>query len=789
MTPLHRYAELITRHPWTVLLAVMIVTAGLATGLPKLSVNFDMEGSLPAGHPFIQIDHTIRREFGGRNTVIVALVVREGDVWRPEILEVVRDVTLAALELPDIIAQNVVSLAAPSVRHVEDSGGMIRVDYLMRDVPRSPEAIARLRARVEGDPQLRGLLVTPDQQAALVIVDFWGEDPAIEFAHRAMSLEGPHRGSPVDFYFAGEPMWALNDADQASTMAGRIQVTFVVIALMLLVSFRNLQGMFIPMLTATLTTLWALGLMGHSGIDIDTWNSAVPILLIAIAAGHSAQMLKRYIEEVDRLGDNRAAVIESTAAIGPVMIAAGMTAGLGFASLALFGVPAIANFGISCAYGIASVIVLEMTFIPALRTVLPAPRRRAAAGGLTGSLLAGLERDILGGSRRVRLGTGIALVLAVLGVLQIRTYGSTREYMPRDSLSRRHLEAIEKHFPGIISMNILYEGEPGATKSVAMLQHMAALQAELARDPLVLRTASLADLVKTLHRTFNPEDPDPYRVPDRQDLVSQLLFLGDSPAFERFTNRERSKAVLLSYLRDDDSARVGPLVRHVQRWVEAHPPPAGVRVLVAGGFGPTILAVNEHTTRGKLLNMLSVLATIYVVSSIVLRSPMAGLYVVTPIVVTVVLLFGIIGWTGIKLDMGSATVIAMAASIGADYAIYFLYRLREERARLGSDAAALGAALQTSGRAVLFVAASIGAGFATMGFSKYLGMFLFGTLMPTAMGLSCLASLSIMPMIVMRLRPRFIFGAGREAAPVGLPRTAGYSRAPEARVGNARSNR
>src|SRR5207249_2838813 len=206
------------------------------------------------------------------------------------------------------------------------------------------------------------------------------------------------------------------------------------------------------------------------------------------------------------------------------------------------------------------------------------------------------------------------------------------------------------------------------------------------------------------------------------------------------------------------SALVGPVVRRAQAWVAAHPAPAGVRVLIAGGAGPTILAVNEHTTWGKLLNMLAVLATIYVVSSIVLRSPLGGLYVVTPIALTVVVLFGLLGWTGTRFDMGSSSVIAMAAGIGADYAIYFLYRLREERARLPTDEAAFGAALHTSGRAVLFVAASIGAGFSVMGFSKFLGMRLFGTLMPIAMAVSCLAALSLMPVLVLRTRPRFVFG-------------------------------
>ena len=67
---------------------------------------------------------------------------------------------------------------------------------------------------------------------------------------------------PVDIYVAGEPMIALTDLGQSAFMARRIPLVFLVISLMLLISFRNLQGMFIPMLTAVLSTVWALGLDG-----------------------------------------------------------------------------------------------------------------------------------------------------------------------------------------------------------------------------------------------------------------------------------------------------------------------------------------------------------------------------------------------------------------------------------------------------------------------------------------------------------------------------------------------
>jgi hypothetical protein len=762
MPALERYARFVVSHAWGVLAAVAVVTGGLALGIGRLRTDFNVEALLPAGHPFVQIDRAIRREFGGRNTIVVAIVPREGDVWRPEVLDIVREATLAALRLPDVMAHTVVSLAAPSVRYAETSDGTIQVDYLMREVPRTPGEMAALRARLDADPQLRGFVVTPEGRAALLILDFWDGPAGPEIAARVQGLAVPFRDRPVDFYFAGEPMASLIDLEQSEEVARRIPFTFLAIALVLLVSFRNLQGMIVPLLTAALSTTWTLGLMGHQGLVIDTWNVAVPILVIAIAAGHSAQMLKRYTEELDRLGDNRAAVLASTVAMGPVMVAAGLTAALGFASLALFGVPSIARFGLACAYGIASAVVLEMTFIPALRAVLPAPRRLPAAGGLVERLLASIERGVLWRrGRRVLLGTGVTLALAALGTLRIEPFGSTRIYMPADGLTRRHLEEVEKHFPGTFTLTILYEGEPGSMRRATVLRHMAALQDELVRDPVVLRTASLADLVKTLHRTFNPDDPDPYRVPEDQALVAQLMFLGDSPAFERFTDRPLSKGLVLAYLRDDDAARVGPLVRRLQAWVAAHPAPDGVRTLVAGGAGPTVLALNQHTTYGKLVNMLAVLAAIYAVASAVLRSPLGGLYVVLPIAISIVILFGILGWAGIRLDMGSASLVATAAGVGADYAIYFLYRLREERAQGRNDAEAFRAALATSGRAVLFVATSIATGFAVSAISRFYGLRLFGTLMPVAMVVSCLAALSIMPVVVLRTRPRFIFAEAR----------------------------
>jgi hypothetical protein len=120
----------------------------------------------------------------------------------------------------------------------------------------------------------------------------------------------------------------------------------------------------------------------------------------------------------------------------------------------------------------------------------------------------------------------------------------------------------------------------------------------------------------------------------------------------------------------------------------------------------------------------------------------------------------------------------MAVGIGADYAIYVIYRLREEHARLGDPPAATAAALATSGKAVLFVAAAISAGYAALGASDFYVNRILAELVPVTMIVSCLAAVTVMPAALLHARPKFLFG--KVETGVGTPFRDPSGRAAEA---------
>jgi hypothetical protein len=115
------------------------------------------------------------------------------------------------------------------------------------------------------------------------------------------------------------------------------------------------------------------------------------------------------------------------------------------------------------------------------------------------------------------------------------------------------------------------------------------------------------------------------------------------------------------------------------------------------------------------------------------------------------------GWTGIRLDIGTAAVSAMAVGVGADYAIYVIYRLREEIRQHGDSDKGLRTTLGTAGKAVIYVALAVGAGYSILmltGFGMHARL---GFLVAIAMAVSCLGAIVILPAMLYAIRPGFVF--------------------------------
>ncbi|MFQ5588243.1 MAG: RND family transporter, partial [Nitrospiria bacterium] len=530
------------------------------------------------------------------------------------------------------------------------------------------------------------------------------------------------------FYVGGMPVvLTYFESDAWQMLVILFPLAVLIIGILHYMAFKTWQGLFIPLITSLLAVIWAMGIMGVTGTALDPWNAMTPILILAIAAGHSVQILKRYYEEYERLGDNKAAVIESTTQVGLAMITAGLIASASFASLITFKLKTFQAFGLFTAFGILSALFLELTFIPALRSVLkPSQKKKKKPAGpdLLDRFLTRLAAVINGDGRKKILTGGILFfVVSILGATMMQVSNSNRSQFFDSTTLRQDDKVLNEKFGGTSTFYVLLEEtKKGALKTPEVAGAIDRLQRRLETVESVGKTESYVDYMKQMNQTMKGGDPAMLRVPETKEEIGQFLFLysisGNPADFSRLMRPQQDEAIIWVFMRTDDTQLAETLINIVDEAKATDFNALDVTIGVAGST-PVVVALNREMVRGKAQNMLQIAAITFLMTAFFRRSLLGGLFVIIPLALSVLINFGVMGFAGIHLGIGTAAISAMAVGIGADYEIYLIFRLREEIRKGGNVAEAVRTTLLTSGKAIIFVALAVSCGYGMLAFTGY----------------------------------------------------------------------
>lgn len=784
-TRMQRFAEWVVRHRWLVMGLTLVVSGVLAFQIRHLKVIIDPNTNLPQQHPYVIASNRVEALFGSKYVVVIGITPKEGDLFNPSLLGKVERITAALLNTPGVIKGNLLSLAARRAKKIVGTEEGMEVRPLMEAVPRTPEEIAALRRAVYAHPVYLDTLVSRDGRTAAILAEFKeGEGGFRAITERVQAIADRERDPSVEIAVSGLPIYLAQIEGYSQRMATLFPIAVLITGLIHYEAFRTIQGLLLPLVTALLAVVWGLGIMGWAGVPMDAFNATTPILILAVAAGHAVQILKRYYEEYRRLREttslspreaNRAAVVASMTRIGPVMLTTGGVAALGFLSLAAFKITAIRTFGLFSGLGILSALVLELTLIHILRSLLPPPReherQKEQEKRIWDRITETFSAWILGKQRRRIYVIGLLfLLICIGGAASVIADNSSKSYFFQDLPFQQDDRKLNERLGGTNTLYLLVEGrEEEAVKDPRLLQGMEATQRFLERQPQVGKTLSIADFIKRMNRAMHGDDPAYDRIPESRELISQYLLLysmsGEPGDFDSFVDYGYRSANISVFLKTDSSAVLEGLVAQLNAFLPTQfGPRFGSDIQIRfGGSVPQTAALSEAMVQGKLLNILQIGGVILLIVSILFRSLPAGLLVLVPLVLAVLANFGLMGLAGIRLNIATSLISPMAVGIGADYAIYLIFRLREELRRGADERTAFRTALGTSGKAILFVASAIAGGYGVLLFSYgfYVHIW-FAILIASAMLVSALSTLTLFASLILTLRPRFIFGEARQ---------------------------
>jgi hypothetical protein len=271
-----------------------------------------------------------------------------------------------------------------------------------------------------------------------------------------------------------------------------------------------------------------------------------------------------------------------------------------------------------------------------------------------------------------------------------------------------------------------------------------------------------------------PTDPDKYPVSDMQglqNLISQYLLIYSGSLDDFADDSLEPQSARMYVVLEATNSLVAEEVSEGAREYAAEHFPEGYDVSIAG-FSDMESAVTRLIVNSQLWSLFSALVVVFIIVSLANRSAVAGLYGIVPLSFAILINFGVMGISGIKLNIATAMIASIAIGIGIDYTIHFLTRYRIERAETDDLREVTKRSILTTGKAILYNAFAVGAGFAVLIASNFNPLRYVGVLVALTMLTSSIAALTILPVLLNLFRPRFIErGARLRNGPAGSGRT------------------
>ena len=281
------------------------------------------------------------------------------------------------------------------------------------------------------------------------------------------------------------------------------------------------------------------------------------------------------------------------------------------------------------------------------------------------------------------------------------------------------------------------------------------------------RSMSADNLVWELEKLVNyegaayyeiPRDPKRYgkeRPEELQQLVANYLVLlsGNigSYANDSLSPTAIKTTVQLRTVGNEDNARA---VDKIRQYASDHFPP-DVNIII-GGSALVEDSLNQLVVQSQIISVIISIAIVFLIITFSYRSLVAGITGIIPLSVCILINFAVMGFAGIKLNIGTSMVASVSVGIGIDYTIHFIEAYKREYLAAKGEGDFILKAFASSGKAILINAVSVGLGFAVLLFSQFIMMKDLGLLIALTMGVSALASLTVIPVILSVFNPKFL---------------------------------
>lgn len=743
----------IIRHKWLIIILTVLIVVLCIFPLMKTSINSDLMSYLPDQMASKVNNDKIEQVFGKSDPLLI--VFETDDVLNDSTLRRIQALSKEFNRMKDF--DMVMSLF--DSKSIKGEEGAMIVNPVIKRIPKSESRKEKLREEIKTNELAYKLIVSEDFRYTMIMLNSVTKKSDAELMSAIYELLDKYPGSET-ILINGQPYLRAEANEKISRdFMILLPIAMVVMFVFLWISFKEKRGVLLPMSIVTISILIAMASIPLFGWQISLIGILVPVMMIAIANNYGIHFIIKYQELNAKYPDMtmKQIVKEAILYLKKPVILTGLTTIVGIAGLIAHILIPARQMGVVSAVGIAFALLLSLTFIPAMMLFFKKGKIQKSfserKNGFLSKILTGLAGFISKRPRQVIWIFVIFLIAVVSGVYKFKVASDFDDILPANHPYNISLNIANEYFGGTKKISLMFDGD---MKDPKILKRMDFYEQELEKMPEIGSVTSIASMIRIMSKAINDPGEKLYdKIPDTRDAIAQYLELysmsGDPEDFEDFVDFNYTKAVLYIQYQADDIKTMNKIVTKVESLTEDDENMSHI-----GGFSLVEKELSLATGIGQKNSLIFAFFAIMILLMIIFKSKAAGLIGSLPLLFAVVCTFGLMGWTGIELNIVTALLSSISIGLGVDYTIHIFWRLKTELKSGKSYPEAIAISLKTTGRGITINAFSVIVGFSILFLSAFPLIQSFAFLIIMSLLLCLMCAIILIPAICILLKPKFL---------------------------------
>ncbi|HAK89429.1 MAG: hypothetical protein A2077_06270 [Nitrospirae bacterium GWC2_46_6] len=743
--------------PWLIVVIVALITAALIYPAMHLKIDVSSDRFMARNSPEKVKYEETKKTFG--SDVLSFVYIKDNELFSEKKLSRLRSMFDTLANMKGV--EKAESLF--TINNIKGQEGMLDTAPLLDIIPSDQNELSAKRKDSIDNPLIHKSFISSDGTTTVISLYLSRDksddkfDSKIKKEIEKVLLE--YKKDFKEVFQTGAPFVNTSMSEYiVQDQFVLVPVGVGVLLMTIMLTLGNVHGAIVPMISAGISIVWTFGVMQILGIPINPLTAIVPAIMIVIGATEDTHMVSEFLESVSKGESHRDAVLKGIGEkLSTAFLLTAFTTVIGFGSIAFTDVVILQDFGIASAVGffLNFFISISMTTVY-LRFFGNAVAKKGFREESHGNrILDGIvNKAIQWGYQYKKRIIIVSLSLAAISLIATAFIYVNNDVISYFRKSSPIVKASDKMHRDLAGQNIFYivlEKDAGAFRNAANLKKIEELESYLKNMKKFDTVIGLPDYMALVNKGMQNGDPAYHKVPDADNLIAQYLLFFQRSDIERFVSGDFSKMNIMVRHNISSSTELNNIIEKIKKDLSTDRFGKYNSTLITGE-GVLIAEAAENFISGQITSLGSTAVVISLIMALLFLSWKAGLIVLIPNLMPVLIFFGLMGVGGIPLNAGTVMVAAVTIGIAVDDTTVFMVLYNKHLKEYGDEKRALKETLLAEIKPIFISSVSLAAGFSTLMFSNFVPIAQFGALSAFVMVIAFGTELFMTPLTLSSVR-------------------------------------